>query len=61
MTRWLLNKQGGLLAFLAIAGLVLSGLGWLTSAAIRLEEQGNEAQARARQIEKIRLALLASG
>ncbi len=40
MTRWLLNKQGGLLAFLAIAGLVLSGLGWLTSAAIRLEEQG---------------------
>jgi signal transduction histidine kinase len=57
MTRWLRGKQGGVLAFLVVAGLVLSGLGWLTVAAVRLEGEGLLAQAQARQVEKMRLAL----
>ncbi len=57
MTRWLRGKQGGVLAFLVVAGLVLSGLGWLTVAAVGLENEGQLAQAQARQVEKMRLAL----
>jgi signal transduction histidine kinase len=38
MRYWLRGKIGGTLAFLAIAGLVAGGLGWVTSAALRLEQ-----------------------
>ena len=57
MTHWLRSKQGGTVAFLVVAGLVLSGLGWLTVAAVRLEDQGQRAEFEARRVEKLRLAL----
>ncbi len=57
MNRWLRGKRGATLAFMLVAGLVLSGLGGLTVAALRLEREGQEGQAQAQEFEKLRLAL----
>jgi signal transduction histidine kinase len=57
MSPWLQGKRGALLAFLVVAGLVLSGLGWLTATALRLENAGQIAQAQAQEFEKLRLAM----
>ena len=57
MNRWLRGKRGATLAFMLVAGLVFSGLGGLTVAALRLEREGQEAQAQAQEFEKLRLAL----
>ena len=57
MSQWLRGKRGGALAFVVVAGLVLSGLGWLTATTLRLEREGQEGQARAQEFEKMRLAL----
>jgi signal transduction histidine kinase len=44
---WLRGKWGGLAAFLVIAGLVAGGLGWVTHAALRLEQEQLEFRAEA--------------
>jgi len=46
MRSWLRGKRGGLIAFLLIAGLVAGGLGWVTAAALRLEEEQRLARLR---------------
>ena len=43
MKTWLCGKRGGLIAFLGIAALVVGGLGWVTAAALRLEEAQHRA------------------
>src|SRR5439155_3083328 len=50
-------KRGGLVAFVAIAGLVVGGLGWATAAALRLEVEQREARAQAELYDNMRLAL----
>ena len=57
MSLLLRGKRGATLAFLLVVGLVLSGLGWLTAAALGLERDGQTAQAQAQEFEKLRLAL----
>jgi signal transduction histidine kinase len=57
MMRWLGGKRGGLLAFVAIALLVAGGLGWVTAAALRLEQEQLEGRAEAELHAKLRLAL----
>ncbi|HMF16105.1 MAG TPA: HAMP domain-containing sensor histidine kinase [Gemmataceae bacterium] len=57
MKRWFGGKRGGLLAFVAIALLVAGGLGWVTAAALRLEQEQLEAKAEAELHAKLRLAL----
>ena len=57
MSQWLRSKRGGALAFMVVAGLVSSGLGWLTATTLRLEREGQEGQARAQEFERLRLAL----
>lgn len=57
MRRWLRGKSGGLLAFLLIAALVVGGLGWVTAATLRLEEEQAAARAEAATHEQLRLAL----
>lgn len=61
MRDWLRGKRGGLIAFLAIATLVAGGLGWVTSAALRLEaeriEARAQAEAEAERNDKLRLAM----
>jgi signal transduction histidine kinase len=57
MKSWLRGKKGGTLAWLFVSGLVLGGLGWLTGASLRLEEEGRHAQAQAALYEQLRLAL----
>ncbi len=57
MRRWLGGKRGGLLAFMLIAGLVAGGLGWVTSATLRLEEEQRDARAEAELHGRLRLAL----
>jgi signal transduction histidine kinase len=54
---WWRGKTGGLLAFVVIAGLVGGGLGWVTLAALRLEQEQVEARAEAERANKVRLAL----
>lgn len=61
MRHWLRGKRGGLVAFLAIAALVAGGLGWVTSAVLRLEQERIEARAAERaqadRYDQLRLAL----
>jgi signal transduction histidine kinase len=57
MKEWLRGKLGGLAAFLVIAGLVAGGLGWATSAALRLERDQLERRAEADFAGRLRLAL----
>src|SRR5262245_63997006 len=55
MRSWLRGKPKGAVAFLVICGLVAGGLGWATSAALRLEEEQYEARLRADRAEKLRV------
>jgi signal transduction histidine kinase len=55
MKNWLLGKRRGLITFLLIAGLVAGGLGWVTSAALRLEVEQHQARCAAEQAERRRL------
>jgi signal transduction histidine kinase len=57
MRYWLRGKRGGLAGFLAIAALVIGGLGWVTAAVLRLERGHREARAEGELVEKLRLAL----
>jgi hypothetical protein len=57
MTRRLLTPWGGALVFVLIVGLVIGGLGWVTVAALRVEEAQQQAAARADAVNKERLAL----
>lgn len=57
MKSWLQDKRGGTVAFLAIAALVAGGLGWVTAAALRLEQEQRAAALRADHDDKLRLAL----
>src|SRR5262249_37782984 len=45
----------GLAGFLLICGLVAGGLGWVTTATLRLEHEQHEAQLRAKRDEELRL------
>jgi len=53
MRRWLQR----FVIFLLIAGLILGGLGWATSEALRMEENQAESQAQKERAEKLRRAL----
>ncbi len=57
MKLWLRGKRGALIAFVLISTLVAGGLGWVTAAALRLEQQQLEARAEAEHYNKLRLAL----
>jgi signal transduction histidine kinase len=57
MSYWLRGKKGGALAFAAIALLVIGGLGWVTLAALRLEQEQAQTRAQAERTENLRLAL----
>jgi signal transduction histidine kinase len=57
MKHWLRGKRGGLISFLAIAALVAGGLGWVTSEALRLEQEQLAAAPRVEQDQQLRLAL----
>lgn len=57
MTYWLRGKIGGAIAFVAITGLVVGGLGWVTLAALRLEREQVEALAQAEVSNRLRVAL----
>jgi signal transduction histidine kinase len=57
MSPWWQGKRGATFAYVFVAALVLSGLGWLTATALRLERDGQLAQAQAQEFEKLRLAL----
>jgi signal transduction histidine kinase len=57
MKSWLRGKAGGAIAFLLIAALVAGGLGWVTAAALRLEQEQLEARARAELQGRLQLAL----
>jgi signal transduction histidine kinase len=57
MRPFLRGKAGGLVAFLAIAGLVAGGLGWVTAAALRLERQQQNARVEKERADKLHLAL----
>ncbi len=57
MRSWFHGKRGGLVAFLGIAALVAGGLGWVTAAALRLEREQLEGQARADDDDRLRLAM----
>src|SRR5947199_5716544 len=55
--RRLLGPVGGPVTFFLIAALVFAGLGWVTVAALRVEEAQREASARAELGSKLREAL----
>lgn len=57
MKFWFRGKPGGLLVFLVISALVGGGLGWLTLAALRLEDDQVETRQRGVVRERLRLAL----
>ncbi|MBX9626043.1 MAG: hypothetical protein K2X82_19760, partial [Gemmataceae bacterium] len=57
MTRRLLGPAGGAVIFLAVAGLVFAGLGWVTVAALRVERERGEAAAVADRGHDLRAAL----
>src|SRR5262249_20166396 len=57
MRYWLRGKAGGLLAFILIAVLVIGGLGWVTAAALRLEEEHLQEQAQVELQGQLQLAL----
>jgi signal transduction histidine kinase len=55
MRNWLRGKRRGLISFVIICGLVAGGLGWATSAALRLEGEQHEARVQAERDERLRL------
>lgn len=57
MNRWFGGKPAGMLVFLLISTLVGGGLGWLTLAALRLEDEQVEARKREVVRERLRVAL----
>lgn len=57
MTRRLLGPVGGPIAFVLVAGLVFTGLGWVTVAALRVEDAQREAAARAEVSNNLRVAM----
>jgi signal transduction histidine kinase len=57
MKSWLRGKRGGAVAFLLISALVAGGLGGVTAAALRLEQEHAEARARAELGARLQLAL----
>jgi signal transduction histidine kinase len=57
MNTWLQGKRRGFIAFLVIAVLVIGGLGWVTSAALRLETDQAEANAKAEFDGRVHLAM----
>lgn len=57
MTSWLKGKRGGLIALLAVAGLVLGGLTWLTRAALELEQKEYATRVEAELNNQLRVAL----
>ena len=54
---WLRGKTGGLAAFVLIAALVAGGLGWATTAALRLEREQREQRAEAERANHLAVAL----
>lgn len=58
MTRRLLGPVGGPVVFFLIAGLVFAGLGWVTVAALRVEDAQREAARRADREKELRIALV---
>ena len=50
MTYWLRGKRGGLVGFLAIATLVVGGLGWVTADVLRLEREQFDARCDAEHV-----------
>jgi signal transduction histidine kinase len=57
MRYWLRGKAGGLLVFTLIAALVVGGLGWVTAAALRLEQEHLQEQAQVALQGQLQLAL----
>jgi signal transduction histidine kinase len=57
MRYWLRGKRGGSLAFLLIAALVAGGLGWVTAAALSLEERQLKSAAEAELNGQLQFAL----
>jgi signal transduction histidine kinase len=57
MKYWFRGKTGGAFAFLAIALLVVGGLGWATYAALQLEQERAQARAQTQRMENLRPAL----
>jgi signal transduction histidine kinase len=57
MRYWFRGKRGGLISFVAIAALVAGGLGWVTAAALRLEQEQLAAAPRVEEDQQLRLAL----
>jgi signal transduction histidine kinase len=55
MRNWLRGKRRGLVAFVLICGLVAGGLGWATSAALRLEGEQHEARMQGVLAERLRV------
>lgn len=58
MRSWLRGPHGGLLLFLLVAGLVGGGLGWMTTAVLRLEREQQQARADAELTANLRLVVL---
>src|SRR5262245_17571028 len=56
MRSWLRGKPRGAFVFVLIAALVLGGLGWVTAAALRLEQEQHDAAARADHAERLAAA-----
>ncbi len=56
MKTWLRGKSGGLIAFLAIAALVMGGLGWVTATVLQLEQEQLVARADAEYSTRLRQA-----
>jgi signal transduction histidine kinase len=57
MNSWLQGKRRGLIVFLIIAVLVIGGLGWVTSAALRLETNQAEASAKSEFDARVHLSM----
>lgn len=57
MNYWFGGKWGGAVAFLAIAALVVGGLGWVTADALRLEQEQLEARGKEAVNARVREAL----
>jgi signal transduction histidine kinase len=55
MRNWLRGKRRGLISFVIICGLLAGGLGWATSAALRLEGEQHEARLQAEQADRLRV------
>lgn len=57
MKSWYCCTRGGLFGFVVICVLVAGGLGWVTRAAVRLEQEQLAGQVHAEHTERLRLAL----